>query len=118
LTDHEMPAILAAAASAGAVVAGYVPLRLPYSVASLFEEWLTLHRPLQKQKILNRIREIRGGRLNDPNFGSRMRGDGACAEQIANLFDLSCRKNGLNLARPHLSASAFRRPEPPQLRLF
>src|SRR5438093_43750 len=55
LTDHEIPAIISAVARAGAVAAGYVPLRLPYGVASLFDEWLTLHLPLQKEKILNRI---------------------------------------------------------------
>jgi len=118
LTDHEMPAILNAVATAGAVSAGYVPLRLPYGVAPLFEEWLTLHRPLQKEKIMNRILSIRGGRLNDPNFGSRMRGEGAHAEQIADLFEVSCRKAGLNSSRPRLSVSAFRRPGPSQLALF
>ena len=118
LTDHEMPAILNAVARAGAVSAGYVPLRLPYGVAPLFEEWLTLHRPLQKEKIMNRILSIRGGRLNDPNFGSRMRGEGAHAEQIADLFEVSCRKAGLNSSRPRLSVSAFRRPGPSQLALF
>lgn len=118
LTDHEMPSILNAAAKAGASVAGYVPLRLPYGVASLFEEWLTLHRPLQKEKILNRIRSIRGGRMNDPNFGSRLRGQGAYADQMAELFEISCRKAGLNSARPRLSADSFRRPGSAQLPLF
>jgi DNA repair photolyase len=118
LTDHEMPSILNAAAKAGAAAAGYVPLRLPYGVAALFEEWLTRHRPLQKEKILNRVRSIRGGRMNDPNFGSRMRGQGAYAEQIAELFEVSCRKAGLNAARPRLSADAFRRPASDQLPLF
>ena len=118
LTDHEMPAIISAAANAGALVAGYVPLRLPYGVAPLFEEWLTLHRPLRKEKILNHIRSIRGGRLNDPNFGSRMHGSGPYAEQIAELFEMSCRKAGLNSARPALSAAAFRRPGPAQMSLF
>jgi DNA repair photolyase len=118
LTDHEMPSIISAAAKAGAVAAGYVPLRLPYGVAPLFEEWLTLHRPLQKEKILNRVREIRGGRLNDPGFGSRMRGSGAYADQISELFELSCRKAGLNSKRPKLSAKDFLRPGPAQLGLF
>ena len=118
LTDHEMPAILSAAAKAGALVAGYVPLRLPYGVASLFEEWLTLHRPLRKDKILSHIRSIRGGKLNDPNFGTRMQGSGPYAEQIAELFEMSCRKAGVNSARPKLSAAAFRRPGPAQLCLF
>jgi DNA repair photolyase len=118
LTDHEMPAILSAVAKAGAVAAGYVPLRLPYGVAPLFEEWLTLHRPLQKDKILNRIRSIRAGRLNDPNFRTRMQGHGAYAEHLGELFAVSCRKSGLNSARPQLSAAAFRRPGPAQLNLF
>src|SRR5262249_11540359 len=62
LTDHEMPSIVSAVANAGALAASYVPLRLPYGVAPLFEEWLALHRPLQKEKILNRVREMRAGR--------------------------------------------------------
>src|SRR5437868_4688118 len=118
LTDHEIPAILSAAAKAGAVAAGYVPLRLPYGVAPLFEEWLTLHRPLQKDKILGRVREIRGGRLNDPNFGTRLQGSGPYAEHISELFEVSCRKAGLNSSRPILSAKAFRRPGPSQMKLF
>lgn len=118
LTDHEMPSILNTAAKSGASIAGYVPLRLPYGVAPLFEEWLTLHRPLQKEKILNRIRSIRGGRTNDPNFGSRMRGQGAYAEQMSELFEISCRKAGLNSSRPRLSADHFRRPGSAQLPLF
>jgi len=118
LTDHEIPAIVAAVAAAGAKSAGYVPLRLPYGVAPLFEEWLTLHRPLQKDKILGRIREIRDGRLNDPDFGSRMQGKGVYAQHIAELFEISCRKAGLNNSRPKLSSAAFRRPSAPQLSLF
>src|SRR6185295_12447442 len=92
LTDHEMPAILAASAKAGAVTAGYVPLRLPFGLAPLFEEWLGIHAPLQKEKVLNRVREIRGGRLNDPNFKSRMQGEGAYAGHLRKMFELSCRK--------------------------
>ena len=118
LTDHEMPAILSAVAKAGALAASYVPLRLPYGLAPLFEEWLTLHRPLQKDKILNRIRDIRGGRLNDPNFRTRMQGSGAYAEHISELFEVSCRKAGLNSKRPALSANSFRRPGPSQRGLF
>jgi DNA repair photolyase len=118
LTDHEMPSIISAVAKAGAVAAGYVPLRLPYGVAPLFEEWLTLHRPLQKEKVLNRVRDIRGGRLNDPNFVTRMQGHGAYAEHIRELFEVCCRKSGLNSKRPALSVQAFRRPGPAQLGLF
>jgi DNA repair photolyase len=115
LTDHELPAILSAAAKAGAIAAGYVPLRLPYGVGALFEQWLTLHRPLQKEKILNRVRDIRDGRLNDPNFRTRMRGSGAYAEHIAELFEVCCRKAGLNSTRPALSSEAFRKSGPAQL---
>jgi DNA repair photolyase len=110
LTDHEMPAILKACGKAGATTAGYVPLRLPFGLAPLFEEWLTLHAPLQKEKILNRVREIRGGRLNDPNFGSRLRGEGEYAAHLKKLFEWTCRKVGLNDSRPKLSTEAFRRP--------
>jgi DNA repair photolyase len=83
LTDHEMPAILAAAAAAGASFAGHAALRLPYAVAPLFEEWLTRHLPEKKDKVLSRIRSIRGGKLNDSRFGKRMRGEGIFAEQIS-----------------------------------
>jgi hypothetical protein len=84
----------------------------------LFEEWLRLHRPLQKDKILNRIREMRGGKLNDPNFGSRMNGQGAYARHLAEMFAVCSRKAGLNTVRPKLSSECFRRPSQPQLRLF
>jgi DNA repair photolyase len=110
LTDHEMPSILAACRKAGAAVAGFVPLRLPFGLAPLFEEWLTLHEPLKKEKVLNRLRGIRGGRLNDPNFGSRLRGEGEYANHLRRIFELTCRKVGLNVSRPQLRSDAFRRP--------
>lgn len=117
LTDHEMPGILAACRKAGASTAGYVPLRLPYGLAPLFEEWLTVHAPLQKEKILHRVREVRGGKLNDPNFGSRLRGEGEYAVQLRQLFDMGCRRAGLNASRPKLSTESFRRPGA-QMNLF
>jgi DNA repair photolyase len=118
LTDHEMPAIIAAAAEAGAKTAGYVPLRLPYGVAPLFEEWLGIHVPLQKEKILGRIRELRGGKLNDPNFKSRMTAEGPYADHMRQLFEVSCRKAGMNSTKPTLTAEFFRRLGPAQLGLF
>ena len=118
LTDHEMPAILEAARDAGACTAGYVPVRLPYGLAGLFAEWLTLHAPLQKEKILGRIRELRSGELNDPQFGSRMTGHGPYAEHLGRLFEVSCRKVGLNIEKPKLTAAHFRRPGPQQMGLF
>jgi DNA repair photolyase len=118
LTDHELPAIIAASARAGARFAGYVPLRLPYAVAPLFEQWLTRHFPERKEKVLSRIRAIRGGKLNDPRFVSRMKGEGIFAEQIAGLFSLACRGAGIRGRGPSLSTASFRRPTGPQLSLF
>ncbi|MEN8144963.1 MAG: PA0069 family radical SAM protein, partial [Gemmatimonadota bacterium] len=108
LTDHEMPQILAAAASAGATTAAYIPLRLPLVVADLFESWLESHFPLRKDKVLNKIRETRGGRLNDPRLGFRMKGTGPVASQISQLFRISCRRTGLSRKLPPLSSAAFR----------
>ncbi|MBI2926230.1 MAG: PA0069 family radical SAM protein [Verrucomicrobia bacterium] len=118
LTDHELPKILAAAADAGATFAVCVPVRLPLTVAPLFEGWLEQHLPAKKEKVLNRIRAIRGGQLNDPNFGTRMRGEGIFAEQIERMFTVACRKAGLTADGPELSTAAFRRPEGAQLSLF
>jgi DNA repair photolyase len=123
LTDHEMPRILEAAAAAGACGAGFTVMRLPGAVAGLFEAWLGRHFPERKEKILNRVRELRGGRLNDPRFGSRMRGEGVFAAQIKTLFETARRRHGLDQKRLELSTAAFRRPAaasdgPRQLGLF
>jgi DNA repair photolyase len=120
LTDHEIPAILQAAAQAGARFAGYLLLRLPLGVADLFQDWLGQHMPGRKAKVLNRIRATRAGRLNDPRFGSRMRGEGQAADLIARLFRATCRRVGLNQKPWPVSAAAFRRPSPAicQLTLF
>jgi DNA repair photolyase len=112
LTDHEIPAILEAAAAAGARFAGKGIVRLPLGVADIFEAWLEEHFPARKEKVLNRLREMRGGRLNDPNFVTRMRGKGAYAEQILRLFELSKRKAGIPPGFPSLSVAHFRRPDP------
>ena len=118
LNDHEIPSIIAAAVKAGAQYASYTILRLPHAVKNLFEQWLTQHFPDRKEKVLNRIRAIRGGKLNDPRFGSRMRGEGIYAEQIAAMFSAACRTAGLTGDRPNLSTAAFRRPSGSQLGLF
>jgi DNA repair photolyase len=110
LTDHEIPSIVEAAAGAGARFAGVVPLRLPLGVADLFTAWLRRHYPHRVGKVLDRIRDLRGGRLNDPRFGSRMEGEGPFAEQIQALFRTACRRAGLADAGPSLSTAAFRRP--------
>lgn len=109
LNEPEIPRIVQAAADAGATFAGLVPLRLPYAVAPLFEAWLDARRPGMKDKVLHRIRELRGGKLNDPNFGSRMDGQGPFADQIHALFRMACKRAGLT-GWPELSTTAFRRP--------
>ena len=110
LTEHEMPAILKAAAEAGARQAGYTIVRLPMEVSPLFQDWLERHFPGKKEKVLERIRAMRDGRLNDSRFGVRMSGEGKAAELISRLFRLTCRRLGLNLSPWPVSAEAFRRP--------
>ena len=117
LNDHELVNIIGEAVQAGATFAGYVPLRLPFGVKDLFENWLEQHFPDRKENVLNRIRALRGGKLNDGNFGSRMRGEGIFAEQMNQMFHVACRKAGLKEERPRLTAENFRRPSGPQLEL-
>jgi len=109
LTDHEVPKILEACAGAGAQFAGYTIVRLPWAVAPLFEHWLDEHFPDRKEKVLGRIRHLRGNdRLNNSQWHTRMIGEGVFAEQIASLFEVGCRRAGIG-ARPKLSTAAFRR---------
>ena len=110
ITDHEMPKILEAAANAGATRAGYTVMRLPGAVAGLFEKWLEEHFPDRKDKVLNRVRELRGGQLYDARFGSRMKGEGLFAEQIRVTFQTFKRRYGLDQPFPELSTAAFRVP--------
>lgn len=118
LTDHEMPAILDAAAAAGATRAGYVVLRLPYAVKDVFLQWLDDHAPGKKARILDRIRELRGGKLNVSEWGTRMHGEGIFAEQIRELFHVTARRAGLNQERTPLSIAHFRRSGGQQLTFF
>lgn len=118
LTDHEMPAILKAAAAAGAKFCGFVPVRLPLEVAPLFVDWLGRHYPDRKDKVLNRIRDLRGGKLNDSNFHTRMVGQGVWSEQFKTMFDLARRRAGLDQPFPQLSTEHFRKPPGPQMTLF
>ena len=110
LTDHEMPSILKAAHEAGAKFAGFTPVRLPLAVLPIFTEWLEVHVPERKERVLRAIRDVRGGKLNDSNFGSRMRGEGPVAENIKQMFSIYTRKEGLNLERFQLSSAHFKRP--------
>jgi DNA repair photolyase len=118
LNNHEIPAIIAAAAQAGAGFAGHGYVRLPHGLGALFEQWLSQHMPTKKAKVLKRIREMHGGKLNDSRFGMRMRGQGIFAEQTTALFKLACRKANLAIRAPALSTAAFRRPAGDQLTLF
>lgn len=110
LNDDEVPAILHAAREAGAKSAGYNMVRLPYSVKPIFEEWLTRNVPLEAKKIMTRIQMVREGRMNDPEFGTRMRGTGGYADYVADVFRKSCKRLGLNEERTNLTAKNFRRP--------
>ena len=104
------PAEFEAARDAGAQWAGYVILRLPHAVAPLVEDWLERHYPDRKDKVLNRIRAVRSGKLYDSEWRTRMRGEGIFADQIEAIFDASCRKFGLTDRRRPMSSEHFRRP--------
>jgi DNA repair photolyase len=110
LTEHELPSIISEAASAGARRAGYLPLRLPMAVGPIFEEWLDRHAPGKKAKVLGRVRSMRGGMLNDPRFGARMRGEGTFATLIGAVFKNACQRVGMITSKLELSTAAFRRP--------
>jgi DNA repair photolyase len=117
LNDHEIPKIAEEAAAAGAEFAGYTVIRLPLAVAPIFVAWLENHFPNRKDKVLGQIRSIRNGKLNTPEFSARMRGDGPLAEQIGQMFRVSCHRSKLNRAYRELSTAAFRRLLPNQLEL-
>ena len=118
LNDHEIPAILQAAATAGATGAGFTMLRLPHANTELFVQWLETHYPHRKDKVLNQLRTMRDGKLYDSQWGTRMKGDGIFAGQIQRIFDVARRKAGIRNDRPPLSTAAFRRPGGTQLALF
>jgi len=118
LNDEEIPSILKTASEAGAIWAGRVMLRLPYSVKELFLEWLKRNYPEKESKILNRIHEIRSGKLSETEFGKRMRGEGELAEAIHKLFDINCEKYGLNKQRIKLRNDLFSRQNHEQIDLF
>jgi DNA repair photolyase len=118
LNEHEIPAILKAAAEAGATGAGFTLLRLPHANKELFVKWLETHFPDRKEKVLNQLRTMRDGKLNNSEWGTRMKGEGIFAEQIKRIFDVARRKAGIKNNQPPLSTAAFRRPGGTQLNLF
>ncbi len=99
LTDAGLEAIIERAAQAGASCAGYTVLRLPWELKDLFREWLALHAPERAAHVMSLIRDLRGGRDNDPRFGARMRGQGTIAELIRQRFRLACRRHALATTR-------------------
>lgn len=109
LTDHELPGILEAASASGATFASYIMLRLPHGVKGIFSEWLGQHFPERKEKVLSRLRSLRGGRLYDARFETRGRGEGPFAEQVRTLFRVTRDRLGLDRP-PVLSTAAFRGP--------
>ncbi len=118
LTDHEIPSILKAAAQAGAKGAGYTVLRLPYAVKDIFECWLLEYFPERKDKVLNRIRELRDGALYDSGWGTRMSGKGLFAKHIRDMFDMGYKRAQLPVERIRLSAASFRNVQDKQIKLF
>jgi len=118
LNEHEIPAILKASREAGATQAGMTLLRLPFGVKDIFLGWLETHYPEAFARVEGRIREIRGGNLNDFRFGSRMKGEGVLAEQIEQLFQVASNREGFGGKSFPLSTKAFRNPQGQQLELL
>jgi len=111
INDDELESIVAACAEHGAGQTGYVLLRLPYQLKDLFADWLELHFPLRKRKVLNMLRDLHGGDLYRSEFGARMRGRGTYARLIEQRFDIARRKNGLLADRRwNLRTDLFRAP--------
>ncbi len=117
LTDHELERIVEAVADAGASSAGYVLLRLPYEVKTLFREWLAEHYPQRAEHVMALIRDLRGGADNDPRFGHRMRGIGPYAELLSSRFRLACRRAGLEDKRDLPLITTLFKPPGPQAEL-
>ncbi len=110
LTDKDLEAILDAASANGARYAGWTLVRLPHEVKDLFRDWLAQHYPLRAEHVMSVIQQMRGGRDNDPQFGSRMRGEGIFADLISRRFDIACQRLGLNRERAPMDNSRFRPP--------
>jgi DNA repair photolyase len=118
ITDHEIEHILEKAAEAGARGAFFLPVRLPHEVAPLFRAWLDTHFPDRASKVMATIQSIRGGRDNDPNFHTRMRGQGPWAELLRKRFHIAAKRYGLDGERLRLRTDLFRPPAGPQGELF
>jgi DNA repair photolyase len=113
LNDHEIEQILKSAADAGAGAAGYVLLRLPHEIKELFADWLAEHYPDRAARVMSLVRQTRGGKLYQNEWGKRQRGTGAYAQQIATRFKIACRRNRLHHGHPALDETLFRQPPRP-----
>jgi DNA repair photolyase len=118
ITDHELEHLVEAAVAAGARGAFYLPVRLPHEVAPLFRAWLDQYYPDRAAKVMATIREMRGGRDNDPNFHSRMRGQGAWADLLRTRFEKAAKRYGLGNMKIPLRRDLFVPPEGAQMRLL
>jgi DNA repair photolyase len=118
ITDHEVEHIVEAAAEAGAAGAFFLPVRLPHEVAPLFRAWLDEHFPDRADKVMNIIRAMRGGKDNDPNWFTRMQGQGPWAELMRVRFEIAAKKHGLNKDKKRLRTDLFVPPQGAQLKLF
>jgi len=118
LTDQEIPKIIDESVKAGATMARYIMLRLPHSTKSIFENWLEQNFPNKKDKVLNRIKSMRAGKLYDSSFFKRDKGEGFFADQVQNLFTISCKKSGISANALNLSSTSFRFNKSTQLELF
>jgi DNA repair photolyase len=110
LNDHELEAVLEAAAEAGAATAGYVALRLPLEIKDLFEAWLAEKVPDRAARVMSLVRQMRGGKANDPRFGQRMRGEGPIADLLARRMVIARKRLGLDRPRPALDLTQFKVP--------
>jgi len=118
ITDHELEHLVEAAAEAGALGVFYLPVRLPFEVAPLFRAWLDEHFPDRAGKVMAIIQSLRGGKDNDPNWFSRMRGSGPWADLLKARFERAVKKHGLNVEKRPLRSDLFEPPQGAQLRLF
>jgi DNA repair photolyase len=118
ITDHELEHIIEAAAEAGALGCFYLPVRLPFEVAPLFRAWLDEHFPDRAGKVMAIIQSLRGGRDNDPDFFTRMRGQGPWAALLRTRFERAIRKHGLNVEKRPLRRDLFRPPQGVQFSLL
>jgi DNA repair photolyase len=117
INEPELEQVLAAAREAGATAGFYTVLRLPWEVNPLFQQWLADHTPLRAERVMNRVREMRGGKDYDADFRSRMKGEGPWAQLLRDRFDKACRRLGLARQSPELRSDLFCPPALPSAQL-